>query len=77
VSDPRSACAEALARAADDLDDALSHIRAETTAGRVTPAEAAKERAGLLERHLRRISSIRADYAERPVPRKDNSPWLP
>lgn len=77
MSDPRSARADALALAADDLDDALAAIRAETTAGRVTPAEAATERAGLLERHLRRLELIRADYAERPIPRKDNTTWLP
>ncbi len=61
-ADPRSAYAEALSEAADDLDDALAAIRAETTAGRVTPAEAAAERAGLLERHLARLERLRAEH---------------
>jgi hypothetical protein len=60
--DPRAAYAEALSLAANDLDDALAAIRAETTAGRVTPAEAAAERAGLLERHLARLAEIRARF---------------
>jgi hypothetical protein len=62
AADPRVTYAEALAEAADDLDDALAAIRAETTAGRVTPAQAATERAGLLERHLERLRKLRADY---------------
>jgi hypothetical protein len=41
--------------AREALEDALAAIRAETTAGRVTPAEAATERAGLLQRHLAEV----------------------
>jgi hypothetical protein len=61
-TDPRVDYATALAQAADDLDDALACIRAETTAGRVTPAEAAAERAGLLERHLARLEQLRREH---------------
>ncbi len=61
-ADPRSAYAAALAQAADDLEDALAAIREETRAGRVTPADAATERAGLLERHLARLEQLRAEY---------------
>jgi hypothetical protein len=44
------------------LDDALAAIRAEQAAGRITVAEAAAERAGLLERHLERLARLRAEY---------------
>ena len=59
---PRSAYADALRQAADDLDDALSHIRAESDAGRLSPAAAAGERADLLERHLERCRQLRAEH---------------
>ena len=59
---PRSAYAEALSQAADDLEDALACIRAETTAGRVSPAEAAAERADLLQRHLARLEQLRREH---------------
>jgi hypothetical protein len=61
-TDPRVTYAAALAAAADDLEDALAAIRAETTAGRVTPAEAAAERCGLLERHLEHLEQLRRVY---------------
>lgn len=61
-AEPRIAYCEALCEAADDLDDALAAIRAETTAGRVTPAEAAAERCGLLTRHLERLERLRAEH---------------
>jgi len=57
-----SAYAAALAGAADDLDDALLAIREETRAGRVSPAEAASERAGLLARHLARLEQLRREH---------------
>ena len=44
------------------LDDALAAIRAEQQAGRITVAEAAAERAGLLERHLERLRQLRRQY---------------
>jgi predicted S18 family serine protease len=44
------------------LDDALAAIRAEQAEGRLTVAEAAAERAGLLERHLERLAALRAQY---------------
>ena len=66
TNDPRVTYAAALAQAGDDLEDALSAIRAETTAGRVSPAEAAAERAGLLERHLARLERLRAEHSGEP-----------
>ncbi len=47
-----SAYYDAVSRADADLEDALSHVRAEEDAGRITPAGAAAERIELLERHL-------------------------
>ena len=44
------------------LDDALACIRAETTAGRLSPAGAAAERAQLLEQHIARLAALRARY---------------
>jgi len=41
------------------LDDALGHIRAEQDAGRITPAQAAAERVGLLERHIAECRRLR------------------
>jgi hypothetical protein len=46
----------------DAFDDALAAIRAEQDAGRITPAEAAAERVGLLERHLERCRQLRAEH---------------
>jgi hypothetical protein len=61
-TDQRAVYADALAQAADDLDDALAAIREETRAGRVSPAEAAAERAGLLQRHLARLEQLRLEH---------------
>ena len=44
------------------FDDALAAIRAESQAGRITVAEAATERVGLLERHLARLAALRAEH---------------
>lgn len=57
-----SAYADALTQAADDLEEALAAIRDETTEGNLTPAAAASERAGLLERHLKRLEQLRAEH---------------
>ena len=46
----------------DAFDDALAAIRAEQDAGRITVAEAAAERAGLLERHQERLARLRAEH---------------
>jgi hypothetical protein len=59
---PPSAYDGALRQAAEDLEDALAAIRAETAAGRVTPPQAATERAGLLERHLARLEALRTEH---------------
>jgi hypothetical protein len=44
------------------LDDALAAIRDEQAAGRITVAEAAAEREGLLAAHLGRVAALRARY---------------
>ena len=50
-------------RAADEaLDDALAAVRAEEDAGRITPAEAAAERVGLLERHIAESRRLRREH---------------
>jgi hypothetical protein len=46
----------------DDLADALSHVRAEEDAHRITPAEAAVERVGLLERHIELCQRLRREH---------------
>ena len=51
----------AMREADEALQDALAAIRAETDAGRITPAEAAAERVGLLERHLAEVERLRRD----------------
>ena len=52
TDDRHSAYYSVVGQADADLDEALGHVRAEQDAGRITPAEAATERVGLLERHL-------------------------
>ena len=50
-------------RAADEaLDDALAAVRAEEDAGRITPAEAAAERVGLLERRIAESRRLRREH---------------
>ncbi len=61
TSDRHSAYYDAMRDADEALEDALAAIRAETAAGRVTPAEAAAERAGLLERHLAEAERLRRE----------------
>jgi hypothetical protein len=57
-----SAYYDAVSRADADLEEALGHIRAEEDAHRITPAEAAAERIGLLERHLAVCQQARLDH---------------
>ena len=52
---------DAMREADEVLDEALSHVRAEQDAGRITPAEAAAERVGLLERHLAECRRLRGE----------------
>jgi hypothetical protein len=59
---PRDAYADALAQAADDLGDAISHIVAEQDSGRISPLQACLERVGLLEAHLERLKRLRAEH---------------
>ena len=57
-----SAYYDAVSRADADLDEALSRVRAEEDAGRITSVEAAAERVGLLERHLELCQQARLDH---------------
>jgi len=57
--DRHTAYFDAMREADETLDEALSHVRAEEDAGRITPAEAATERCGLLERHLSECRRLR------------------
>jgi hypothetical protein len=50
----------------DAFDDALGHIRAEQAAGRLTAAQAAAEREGLLTAHLGRLAALRAEHLGEP-----------
>ena len=52
-----------MTEAVDDLQEAISHVvaRLETRAS-LSPAEAAVERVGLLERHLERLGQLRAEH---------------
>jgi hypothetical protein len=43
------------------LDDALAAVRTEEDAGRISPAQAAAERVGLLERHLAELRRLRRE----------------
>ena len=62
TDDEHSAYYDAISKADADLEDALSHVRAEEDAGRITPAEAAAERVGLLERHLELCQQARLEH---------------
>jgi hypothetical protein len=52
---------DAMREADERLDEALAHLRAEQDAGRITAAEAAAERVGLLERHLAECQRLRRE----------------
>ena len=52
---------EAAADASQALDDALDAIRQQQADGLLSPADAAVERCGLLERHLAEGSRLRRD----------------
>ena len=62
TDDTHSAYYNAVSRADADLEEALSHVRAEEDAHRITTAEAAAERIGLLERHLELCQQARLDH---------------
>ena len=62
TSDRHSAYYEASRDADDALADALSHVRAEEDAHRITPLEACAERVGLLERHLEECRRLRREH---------------
>jgi len=66
TSDPHSAYFDAVHQADEDLAEALSHIRVEEEAGRITVSEAAGERAGLLERHLQLCARLRRELLGEP-----------
>jgi hypothetical protein len=52
---------DAMHEADKTLDEALSHVRADSNAGRITPAAAATERCGLLEKHLSECRRLRRE----------------
>ena len=52
---------DAMRDADEALADALGHLRVEEDAGRITPAEAAVERVGLLEHHIAECERLRRD----------------
>jgi hypothetical protein len=62
ADDPHTAYYDAVSQADEALDDALAAVRAEQDAGRITVAEAACERVGLLERHLELLRRLRAEH---------------
>jgi hypothetical protein len=62
TSDRHSAYYEAIRDADDALADALSHVRAEEDAHRITPLEACAERVGLLECHLEECRRLRREH---------------
>ena len=62
TDDRHSAYFEAMHDADEALADALSAIRAEEDAHRITPAEAAAERVELLERHLELCQQARLEH---------------
>lgn len=59
---------EAIREAEDDLAEALGCIRAEEDEGNITPAAAAAERVGLLERHVKRCKELRREHFPSPRP---------
>jgi hypothetical protein len=60
-TDRHAAYFDAMREADEALDEALQAIRAEQDAGRLSPAEAAAERIGLLERHIAECQRLRRD----------------
>jgi hypothetical protein len=62
TDDTHSAYYDAVSRADASLEEALSHVRAEEDAHRITPAEAASERIELLERHLELCQRARVEH---------------
>ena len=61
AGDRHSAYFDAMREADKALDDALAAVRAEEDAGRITPAQAAAERVGLLEGHLAECRRLRRE----------------
>ncbi len=59
--DRHTAYFDAMRDADEALDDALAAVRAEEDAGRITPAEAATERVGVLEHHLAECRRLRGE----------------
>ncbi len=53
---------EAMTSADQDLDEALAAVRAEQAEHHITPAEAAAERCGLLERHVELCRRLRREH---------------
>ena len=62
TDDRHSAYYDAVTKADADLEEALSHVRAEEDAHRITTVEAAAKRIGLLEHHLELCQQARLDH---------------
>jgi hypothetical protein len=60
-TEPRGAYFDAMRVLDAALDDALSHIRAEEDAGRITGLQGARERIAALERHVAECIRLRAE----------------
>jgi hypothetical protein len=61
-NDPTGTSCSAYYEAIRDAADALSHVRAEEDAYRITPLEVCAERVGLLERHLEECRRLRREH---------------
>ena len=61
-TDRNSTYFDAMRDADEALDDALRAVRAEEDADRITPAQAATERIGLLERHIAECRRLRREH---------------
>ena len=57
---------DAMRQADADLDDALSHVRAEQDAGNITLLQACAERCELLERHIALCKRLRLELGGQP-----------
>ncbi len=62
LSAQHSAYYAAVESADDDLEEALTHVRAEEDAGRITTRQAADERVRLLENHLEQVQQLRREH---------------
>ena len=62
LSQKHTAYYDAVSEADDDLEEALTHVRADEDAGRITTRQAADERVRLLENHLEQVQQLRREH---------------